>query len=258
MKRPHLFLAFAVGLTGGIGGETLLFMQRQCAKIQSVLSDDFRIVLFLKNDLEESRQKIVADQLRGLPEVAYVRGISRQEAMADLRREDPELAESVTFLSDNPLNPAFEVVIKEAGFGNIAHFLAAAQPLADWSDIRYKPAQVRAIFQAQFYKHVIDLALNAILCLVAVMALTLLWPLARAGSRGWTTFSLAFGHKHPFPSMSLAATAAGALAGEAAVALVVAPMQRFPPWWDWPTIDRQILLVAGATVAGWILCGRGD
>jgi len=84
-----------VGLLGGLGGETLLFLQRQSARIEQVMEDDFRLVLFLKKEPQDGKQKVLEDRLRALPDVADARYVSRQEAMAELRRQDPELVESV-------------------------------------------------------------------------------------------------------------------------------------------------------------------
>src|SRR5688500_11566133 len=91
----------------------LLFLERQCAKVESVLKEDFRVVLFLKEDPAPGREKVLAEQLLGLPGVQDARFISRQEALAELRRDEPELVESALLLSDNPLLPAFEVKLDD-------------------------------------------------------------------------------------------------------------------------------------------------
>ena len=152
MVRSRLALSILVGLIAGLGGETLLFLQRQCRLVEESMREDFRVLLFLKDDLDEGRQKVLEERLRALPDVDDVRAVSRQEQLAALKREDPELVESVALLGDNPLTPAFEVSLGEAGVSRVAQWLSQAQPLADWADARYKPAQVQAILQAQFYR----------------------------------------------------------------------------------------------------------
>src|SRR5438874_11602564 len=109
MKKHRLFFGFVVGAAVGLAGETLLLLQRQCARVEQTLRDDFRVVLFMKADLEEGRRKVLEEQLRALPDVEDVRALSKQDALDALRREEPELVESVSFLSDNPLDPGFEI-----------------------------------------------------------------------------------------------------------------------------------------------------
>lgn len=243
MKRSKLLLAFLLGLIAGLGGETLLFLQSQTARVAYSLRDDFRVLLFLKGDLDDGRQKVLEEKLRALPDVEDARYVSRREALAALRREDPELVDSIALLGDSPLNPAYEVRLAGSAIGRLPQWLAEAGAVWDWADARYKGAQARAMLQAEFYGHVIDLALSAIVCLTALLALTALWS----------------GRGQGLPPLeALLAGAGGAAAGAALTALMVLPMRVLTPWWSWPSGARQAALLAASGIAGWVLCRRGD
>lgn len=250
MKRTRLLLAFLLGLAAGVGGGALLVMERQCGKIESLLREDFRVLLFLKAEPDQTGQEVLEEKLMALPDVEEARYVSRQEALSRLRREDPELVESVTLLGENPLDPAYEVKLGAGAFGSFPQWAAQAHSVADWADLRFKPAQIQAILQAQFYGRFMNLASSAAVCLAALMALAGLWGFARR-TRSAPAWSLR-------PPTSLLVSAAGGACGAGLSLLMALPMRFFPPGWAWPSGARVVLLVLAAAVAGWALCGRGD
>jgi len=246
MTPSRVLTAFLVGLLAGLAGETLLFLEGQCARVESALRDDFRVVCFLKADPEPGREKVLEEQLRAIEGVEDVRYVSRQEALAELRRREPELVESALLLSDNPLLPAFEVKLDELGLARLPQWLEDARGVADWADLRYKSAQVQAALQAQFYRHAIDVSLSAAVCAAALLLLVgVWWPGGKAG------------HKDRAGATALV-SAAGACAGAATTALVALPLRLLTPWWSWPPASKQALLVFGAGAVGWVLCRRAD
>lgn len=250
--HKRTFLTLLLGLTAGIGGESLMFLRRQCDRVEAALRDDFRVVLFLRANLDEGKRKILEEQLRAMPEVGDARGISSSEALERLRRLDPELVESVVLVGDNPLQASYEVRLEGAAFGRLEEWISRAQKLADWADIRYKPAQVEAILQAQFYERFLSLTLSAIACLAGAMALAGI--LAAGGRHGRGPV----GGRRDAPGAVVSAltAAAGAALGGAAVFLLVAPMRHLAPWWAWPATASQAWLLLSAAVGGWVLNGQ--
>lgn len=240
-------MCLLVGLVAGLGGETLLFLQRQCRVVEESLRDDFRVLLFMRADLGEGKQKVLEEQLRALPDVDDVRAVSRQEQLSALKKEDPELVESVALIGDNPLMPAFEVRFNESGVSRVSQWIMKASALADFADVRYKPAQIQAILQAQFYARFLDLALAALVCLGAALALAGIWSAGRSGALLRREGALAAG-----------LTAAGCVAGAGLVCAMVLPLRALAPWWGWPPVAGQAALLAGASAAGWVLCARSE
>src|SRR4051812_48426553 len=180
---------FALAAAVGLAGETLLLAERHCSRLEAALRDDFRVVLFVRASLEEARAKGLEEKLRAQPEVQDARFVSADEALAALKRDDPELAESVALVGDNPLPSAFEVRPAPDALTRLPSWLDGVQRLADWSDLRYKPAQLQAILRLRFYSRVLRLSLSTLLCLGAGLALSLLFTSGRAsGDRrlaGW-------------------------------------------------------------------------
>jgi len=169
------FLVFALAVMAGMAGESLLLVRAQIGRCERILRDDFRVLLFLKSDPPESQVRVIEDRLMGLPEVMEVRFVSRDAALAALRREDPELVDSVAWMGENPLLPAFAVRPGRGGMGRFAEWLAAVRGVADWADLRYRPGQVRAILQTQLYGHFLSLVLSALLCAAAAALAVALW-----------------------------------------------------------------------------------
>jgi hypothetical protein len=243
MSRIPLILVFLLGLAAGLGGEYLLFLERQSSKVEEALRLDFKVLFFLSGVPELGRRKVIEEKLLALPDCEGVRYVSGQEAFLRLRREDPELVESVAPITENILPSAFEVSLGPAAFERLPQWISSAQSLAAWSDIRYKPAQARAILEAQFYGHFLNLGLSTLLCLAALMVL----------------LGFFFGRGSSWSSVGIGLSAATGAIGGATLALGAAwPLRFLSPWWDWPSPGRQSILVLGVAAVGWVLCQSRD
>ncbi len=238
--KARLTSLLALAAAAGLAGETLLLAERHCSRLEASLRDDFRVVLFLRASLEESRAKVLEEKLRAAPEVADVRFISADEALAALKRDDPELAESVALVGDNPLPAAFEVRPTPESLTHLGAWIDGARRLADWSDLRYKPGQVQAILRLRFYAHLLRMALSTLLCLFAGLALAALSGPRRSASDG------------PAASSALWA-AAGGVAGVLFTIAVSWPLHRDELLWAWPRPLAQISLLAVCATLGWSL-----
>jgi len=170
--------------------------------------------------------------------VGSVRYVSPEEGLAALRREDPELVDSVAAVSENPLPGAFEVRPAPDALPRLAAWINSAQSLADWSDVRWKPAQLQAVLRARLYGHWLRLTLSTLLCAAAALAIwTLLGSLDdRARDR-----------------RLVVAGALGGAAGLALAALVAWPLRRDGLLWAWPAAWTQAALVAACAALGWSL-----
>lgn len=199
------------------------------------MRDDFRVVLFMGASLDEPRVKVLEEKLRAAPEVADVRYIPADEALAALKRDDPELAESLALVGDNPLPAAFEVRPAPEALTHLGAWIDDAQRLAAWSDLRYKPGQVQAILRLRFYAHLLRMTLSTLACLFAAAALGALTSAARL---------------RPAPAL----WAAGAGAAGAMLALAIAwPLRRDGMLWALPELSAQLALLAACATLGWSL-----
>ncbi|MCX5795740.1 MAG: permease-like cell division protein FtsX [Elusimicrobia bacterium] len=228
-------LTFALAAMAGLAGESLLLVRTQVFRFENLLREDFRVLMFLKNDLPESQAKILEDKLLGLSEVSEARFVSRDAALADLRRDDPELVDSVTWMGDNPLRPAFEVRPAPAALGRFEEWLASVRGVADWADLRYRSGQVRAILQAQLYGHYLSLILSSLLCLACAALAAVLWWARWPGAAR--------------PAAAVAPAGVGAAVGLALALAAAWPARQYLPWWEMPAAGSQFAVWAAAALA---------
>lgn len=235
--KARLASLFALAVAAGLAGETLLLAERHCSRLESSLRDDFRVLLFARASLEEVRARVLEEKLRAAAEVADVRFISADEALAALKRDDPELAESVALVGDNPLPAAFEVRPAPESLTHLDAWIDGVQRLADWSDLRYKPGQVQVILRLRFYARLLRMTLSTVACLFAVIVLCVL------GGSFLT-------ERRSMVAPALWTAAAGALGAAFAIAISW-PLHRDEWIWAWPQLPAQLTLLAACAVLGW-------
>ena len=229
---------FAFAAAAALAGQTLILVEGQCRRLEAALRDDFRVVLFLRGPLEESKRFVLEEKLRASPEVADLRYVSPEEGLSALRREDPELVDSVALVGENPLPGAFEVRPAPEALPRLAAWIESAEELADWSDVRWKPAQLQAILRARLYGHWLRLTLSTLLCAAAALTLLALFGSLRGHARD---------RRLPW------AGALGGAAGLALAALVAWPLRRDGILWAWPPAWTQAAAVAACAALGWSL-----
>lgn len=260
MKISKGLWVFLLGVTFGCAGETLLFLRTQSARIDRLLTEDFRILAFLTSDPGESRARVVEERIRALPGVQEAAYVSPEEALDSLQSWDPELAQSVALMGENPLHPAFEIQVDADVLSRLESWQASISTLPEIEEVRYKPLQARAILQARFYVRFLDLGLSlGALTWLLGSALGLWGLLAAQRSR-----NPAPGTRRPEGPMAstLAPQGAwaigGAVAGMSAVALAALPLRAWAPLWAWPSWGAQLLLaLAGGLGAGLLPEWRG-
>lgn len=243
LRRRKTLWIFFLGSLCGVAGETLLFMRQQCRHVESSLSEDFRVLAFLNSDLSASKGQILEEEVRALPGVVDVRHLSRDSALTFLKERDPEMIKSVSVLGENPLNSVLEIQLTSEMLPQLSQWIDAASKLPELSDLRFKPLQVQAILQVQFYRHFLDLAMSLVAVPWFLGAVLGLWY----GFNGFTAPQVS---RVLLPQ--LAAAAAGTLAGMGAVYAAAVPMNS-APLWLWPSVGSQAaLLLAGLAAGLWI------
>lgn len=238
--RSRAAWLFALGAGVGLAVQTLLFLERQSARLERALTEDFRVALFLRGSVDEARRRVLEERLLAQPEVAEARYVPPQEALETLRRVDPELVDSIALVGENPLPGSFEVRPEPEALARLPRWLGEAARSGDWADVRHKPAQLQAALQARFYGRLLRVVLSTLLCLAAALSLAALAQ-ARAGS----------------PSAARARDACAAAAGAAAGALLAAaaawPLKRHDWLWAWPGPGSQAVLLAASAALGALL-----
>ncbi|MBI4678408.1 MAG: hypothetical protein HY748_12580 [Elusimicrobia bacterium] len=233
--RQRVSAFFALGLVLGFTGGALLLLESHCRAFERSALRDFRVVAFLKPGLSGSALKVEEERLGCLPGVEEARSVSSDASLGALRREDPELFDSVALVGENPLPPAVELQLDSDGVARVPQLVAEAFASQEVSDVRYPGGQAAAILHARFYGHFVGVAVNAALTAAALSILGGLW-LGRGAAWPETIW-----------------TGVGALLGQAAAVLLALPMRAHALWWDVPRGSQALLWVAACAGAAWAL-----
>ncbi|OGR90954.1 MAG: hypothetical protein A2V88_15640 [Elusimicrobia bacterium RBG_16_66_12] len=243
--KSRLAWVLAFSASAALAAQTLNLVERQCRRLEAALRDDFRVVFFLRAEAVEgqaapARLKVLEEKLRAQPEAAQARYVSPDEALAALKREDPEMVDAVALVGDNPLPGSFEVTPTAEALPRLVAWIDSVQGLADWSDVRWKSAQLQAILRARLYGHWMRLVLSSLFCAAAALVL---WALAA---------SLRVPVRRGEPALGAAGAAGGAL-GLALSVLAAWPLHRDGILWDWPPLWTQAAVIAVCAALGWSL-----
>jgi hypothetical protein len=242
--RKGYRVAFLLAFSAGLLAEILLFMHAQMREISMLLKEDFRIIVVRDEKSKETADAIGAAlaAVKGTQQAIFV---GRQDRLARLKAEEPELVASVLSPGSNPMPDTWEVAIGEDALGDMNAWTDAAWRISGVGDIKYKPLEAYAVMHSLFYGHLITLALA--LSLLAFMIMT-----AMVLTHGHTPASLA---------ASLAADkvwflsgAGGAAASALAAYAVVFPVKYLSPVWVWPNPLWQVAVAAAGALLGWVLC----
>jgi hypothetical protein len=242
--RKGYRVAFLLAFSAGLLAELLLFMHAQMREISMLLREDFRIIVVRDEKSRETSDAIGA-ALAGLKGAQQAVFVSRQDRLARLKAEEPELVASVLPPGSNPMPDTWEVTIGEEALGDINAWTDAAWRISGVGDIKYKPLEAYAVMHSLFYGHLIKLGLA--LAFLAFMLMT-----AMVLTHGHTPASLAAslgGDKVWFFS-----GAAGASASALAAYVVVYPVKYLSPVWVWPNPLWQVAVVVSGALSGWTLC----
>ncbi len=246
--RSRAAWLFALGTGIGLAVATLLFLERQSARLEAALREDFRVVFFLRGAVDEPRLRVLEERLLAAPEAAEVRYVAPAAALENLRREDPELVDAVALVGDNPLPGSFEVRPAPEALAALPRWIAEAARSGDWSDVRHKPGQLQAVLQARFYGRLLRLVLDTLLCLAAGLVLAALASVRAAATA-----------PSPARLRDAAAAAAGTAVGALLAAAIAWPLKRHDWLWAWPAPGSQaVLLAAGAALGAVLSPWRGQ
>lgn len=237
-------MAFLLAFSAGLLAEMLLFLQAQMREITSLLKEDFRIVVVRDESTREPSETIGAGLL-AIPGTEQAVFVGRQDRLARLKAEEPELVASVLPPGSNPMPDTWEVVIREESLGDLNAWTDAAWRVPGVGDIKYKPLEAYAIMHSVFYGHLITLGLAlAFLAFVVLAAMVLTH--GHTPSELYASFSQ---DKAWFLS-----GAGGSLAAALAAYVVVYPVKYLSPVWVWPNPLWQAVAACSGALLGWSLC----
>ena len=241
--RKGYRVAFLLAFSAGLLAEMLLFMHAQMREISALLKDDFRIIVVRDERSKEPPDTVGAalSAIKGTEQVVFV---SRQDRLARLKADEPELVSSVLPPGTNPMPDTWEIVIAEEALGDMNAWTDAAWRVPGVADVKYKPLEAYAIMHSVFYGHLITLGLA--LAFLAFMVMT-----AMVLTHGHTPAGLAASLGED-KGWFLAGAAGGAASALGAYA-VVYPVKYLSPVWVWPNPLWQAAVMLSGAMLGWVL-----
>lgn len=242
--RKGYRVAFLLAFSAGLLAEMLLFLQAQMKEISVLLKEDFRIIV-LKDERSKETTEAVGAALSALKGTEQAVFFSRQDRLARLKTEEPELVASVLPPGSNPMPDTWEVLMREEALGDLNAWTDAAWRIPGVADIKYKPLEAYAIMHSVFYGHLITLGLALAFLAFMIMA-------AMIFTHGHTPASLA-ASLGADRNWFMAGAGGAALSALAAYA-VVYPVKYLSPVWVWPNPVWQAALIASGAMLGWTLC----
>ena len=247
--RPHkprkgYRVAFLLAFSAGLLAEMLLFMHAQMREISSLLKEDFRIIVVRDEKTKESVE-VTGAALAGIKGTSQAVFVSRQDRLARLKAEEPELVASVLPPGSNPMPDTWEILISEDFLGDMNAWTEAAWRVPGVADIKYKPLEAYAIMHSVFYGHLITLSLA-----LAFLAFMIMAAMALTHNHTPASLAASLGADR---NWFIAGAGGGAVSALAAYA-VVYPVKYLSPVWVWPNPLWQAAVAASGALLGWALC----
>ncbi len=251
IKQRRFSAAFLFGILLGLGGEALLLSEHAARRFSTTLQNDFHVLFFIRPDTPQKQIDALQGNLASIPGSASTHFVSQAESLSFLKTQDPGLLSALSFLPENPMDPAFEVSLNSNGLRSFSNWLSAAKETTSWTDVRYQEGEIASILRFELYSQFLGVAFTALLCVAAIIgALGIFIPLITL---------LKHGKKQIFRLLTLSTTTC-VLAGLGTAFCAVfsgffaLPLANASPWWSWPSIAAQCLLLISAALAGGALC----
>jgi len=228
-------VALAVAaLISGILGEGLLFFRAQAREAERLLSEDFKVLVFLREGVDEALASVVQERVVAMPETASSAYVTPEEALSRVEARDPTVFRSVAVIGENPLPGSLEVVLHERAVASVAEFADRIRAFDEVDEVVFKPLQARVLLQIRFYER------------FASMATTL----AAAAASLWAAWAFAvfLRARRPLEAWREPLKGAGVSLAAAALGMGVCA------WLAVPGSDGWISASVGWTGRLWLLC----
>ena len=127
LYRRLFLLVFAVAVLW----QGLLFTDMRLSQYYAELEKSFKMILTVNKEKDEAALTQLTQTLKGQPGFSSVRLFSPQDGLAEVRRQNPQLAESMLLMGAQKMPAYFEVKLTPQMMGNI-------RPFADNLAAQYK------------------------------------------------------------------------------------------------------------------------
>ena len=120
LHRRLFLLVFAVAVLW----QSLLLIDMRLEQYYRELNDSFKVILTLPDNTAPEKLSHLQEFLKNQAEVATVKFVSPSEALNEVRRQNPQLVESLLFMGQNQMPAYFELRLTPTALRNVASLAA--------------------------------------------------------------------------------------------------------------------------------------
>lgn len=236
LHRRLFLLVFAVAVLF----QSVLFLQTCLNRYYRALDRDFKIILTVSKKMDNAALANLGDSLNQKTDITEVKLFSPQDALETVRKQNPQLADSLLLMGKNKMPAYFELRLNHKAINNIRPFVDNLTTEYPELSAKYSLVQADMLFAAGLCAKLLNLAvLFAVLLFLAFMFLVEAYP-----------SSLTRNHQ-------MAGVVSGGLAGLASCAffaLLIYPSGFLTEvFHNVISVEKQLLLLAFCGIFGWTL-----
>jgi cell division transport system permease protein len=110
------------------------------------VESEVEVVAYLKDSATPQDVSLLQADLQAMPQVASVTYVSKEQALADFQTRQPDVANLVNTLPNNPLPASFQIGLRDAGgYIDVATFLRSQSPIDTVQDIKKTVSQMISV-----------------------------------------------------------------------------------------------------------------
>ena len=230
-RKIFLLIFAAAVLVQGV-----LLADNYAGRYYDTLKNSFKVLLPLQEELSESALKDLAAQLRRQEGIAAVEEFSSRDALGMVRRQNPQLADTLLLLGTHKMPAYLEVRLSDSALANITTFTESLAVQYPQVQVRFNQEHARLTANTSMFRNVFTL-----LQAVALFALLLFMFLVEASpvraGNAW------------------AGVCSGLLAGVGAcalMALLLYPTGLLPDIWrTLVSYKQQVVVLVFSGLLGW-------
>lgn len=237
-RRKGYRIVFLITFLFSIYTTSILFLYFQSKTINRFLSNDFRIIVAIKDGVKDD----IVSKVANIKGVKSCKRVSSDDLMSKLEKEDKELYFSIRSLSKNPIPDVVEVEIDSMYLGGIDNIVDEISKVSGISDIRYRPDEIVAIMHTEFYSRFLLFVFGMGFVVIFLM---IIFSIIHAGISGFWA-SVVESSKWFLNGI------AGSAVGIGFVYIILLPIKNITPLWNWFEWYYSFAIILSCGFIGWV------
>ncbi|MBR4592761.1 MAG: permease-like cell division protein FtsX [Elusimicrobiaceae bacterium] len=236
LHRRLFLLVFAVAVLW----QSLLLIDMRLGQYYRELNDSFKVILTLPDNTAPEKLSHLQEFLKNQAEVATVKFVSPSEALNEVRRQNPQLVESLLFMGQNQMPAYFELRLEPSATGHLEELAVGWSTYQAGLTPHYNADHARLLFVTGLTVKLLRVSMSlAGLLFLVFMFLVEAYPTGRGASH--------------LTSALWSGLLAGVCAGLFLAGLIYPTGFLNDVIHTFTTLQRQILLLVFCGLFGWTL-----